>query len=153
MTTTASGVYAGVILLYALNIFQCRSFLDKNNYITFWKIPFVTCSCWASIENWLLWRSASRQWFQITIEIPLPTIQNPAVYLLVQMLASFLPWFPDYWIHIYAVYLKSCYSQIKQGFYALHALVEIRCEIWGFWNIPSLIATLGLKSEKYSHNL
>ena len=74
MTTTASEVYADVELLYKLNIFQSWTFLIKMYNIL--KNNILTCSCWASVENWLLWRYASRSsllysGFKYTIELPL----------------------------------------------------------------------------------
>ena len=73
MTTTASEVYADVVLLYELNIFQSRTFLIK---IYIFKNNIMTCSCWASVESRLLWRYASRSslqysGFRYTIELPL----------------------------------------------------------------------------------
>ena len=84
MTTTASEVYADVVLLYELNIFQSRTFLIK---IYIFKNNILTCSCWASVESWLHWRvqcksiESAIQWFQIHHRITFATIQNPAVYL------------------------------------------------------------------------
>ena len=58
MTTTASGVYTDVGVMYKPNIFQSRSFLIKIDDIL--KNNIFTCSCWATVENGLLWRCASR---------------------------------------------------------------------------------------------
>ena len=74
MTITASEVYADVVLLYKLNNFQSRTFLKKIYDIL--KNNILTCSCWASVENWLLWRYASRSsllysGFRYTLELPL----------------------------------------------------------------------------------
>ena len=79
MTTTASEVYADVVLLYELNIFQSRPFLIKIYDI--FKNNILTCSCWASVESWLLSIESAIQWFQIHNRIAFATIQNPAVYL------------------------------------------------------------------------
>ena len=49
ITTTASDVYAVVVLLYKLNILQSRTFLIKIYDIL--KNNILTCSCWASVEN------------------------------------------------------------------------------------------------------
>ena len=49
MTTTASEVYADVVLLYKLNIFQSQTFLIKIYIIL--KNNILTCSCWASVES------------------------------------------------------------------------------------------------------
>ena len=48
MTTTASGVYTDVCVLYKPNMFQSRSFLIKIYEIL--KNNIFTCSCWASID-------------------------------------------------------------------------------------------------------
>ena len=98
MTTTASEVYADVVLLNKINIFQFRTFLIKiydilKNYI-------LTCSCWVSIESRLLWRYASQpsllySGFRNTIELPLQPYKIQLYTFRVQGLAFFLPWFPD----------------------------------------------------------
>ena len=49
MTTIASGVFADVVLLHKLNIFQSRLFWIKIYDIL--KNNISTCSCWASVEN------------------------------------------------------------------------------------------------------
>ena len=54
MTTTASEVYADVVLLNELNIFQSRTFLIKIYDI--FKNNILPCSCWVSVESWLLLR-------------------------------------------------------------------------------------------------
>ena len=48
MTKTDSEVYADVVLLYKLHIFQSRTFLLKIYDIL--KNNILTCSCWASVE-------------------------------------------------------------------------------------------------------
>ena len=83
MTITASGVYMDVGILYQQNIFQSRSFFYKIVDILINLIS--TCSYWASKENGLPWRCASRSsllysGFRYTIELPLQP-QNPVVYL------------------------------------------------------------------------
>ena len=101
MVTTASEVYADVVLLYKLNIFQSWTFLIKIYNIL--KNNILTCSCWASVENWLLWRYASRSsllysGFRYTIELPLQPYKIQLYTFRVQGLAFFLPWFPDYYV-------------------------------------------------------
>ena len=49
MTTTASEVYADVVLLYKLNIFNPELFLLKIYNIL--KNNILTCSWWASVVN------------------------------------------------------------------------------------------------------
>ena len=49
MTSIAFGVYADVVLLNKLNIFQYRFFSTKIYDIL--KNDIFTCSCWASVEN------------------------------------------------------------------------------------------------------
>ena len=49
MNTTASGVYADVVLLYKLNIFNLELFLIKIYDIL--KNKILACSCWASVES------------------------------------------------------------------------------------------------------
>ena len=100
MTTTASEVYADAVLLYKLNIFQSRTFLIEIYDIL--KNNIFTCSCWASVESWLLWRYASRSsllysGFRYTIELPLQPYKIQLYTFRVQGLAFFLPWFPDYY--------------------------------------------------------
>ena len=61
----------------------------------------MTCSCWASVESWLLWRYASRSsllysGFRYTIELPLQPYKIQLYTFRVWGLAFFLPWFPDY---------------------------------------------------------
>ena len=99
MTTTASEVYADVVLLHKLNIFQSWTFFDKIYNIL--KINILTCSCWASVESWLLWRYASRSsllysGFRYTIALPLQPYKIQLYTFRVQGLAFFLPWFPGY---------------------------------------------------------
>ena len=99
MTTTASKVYADVVLLYKLNIFQSWTFLIKIYNIL--KNNIFTCSCWASVESWLLLPYASRSSllysvFRYTIELPLQPYKIQLYTFRVQGLAFFLPWFPDY---------------------------------------------------------
>ena len=99
MTTTASEVYADVVLLYKLNIFQSWNFLIKIYNIL--KNNILTWSCWAYVENWLLWLYASRSsllysGFRYTIELPLQPYEIQLYTFRVQGLAFFLPWFPDY---------------------------------------------------------
>ena len=101
MTTTASEVYADVVL-YKLNIFQSWTFLIKIYNIL--KNNILTCSCWASVERWLLWRYASRSsllynGFRYTIELPLQPYKIQLYTFWVQGLAFFLPWFPNYYAH------------------------------------------------------
>ena len=64
------------MLYYYLNskFFQSWTFLIKIYNIL--KKNILTCSCWASVESWLLWRYASRSSllysdFRYTIELPL----------------------------------------------------------------------------------
>ena len=99
MTTTASEVYADVVLLYKHNIFQSWTFLIKIYNIL--KNNILTWSCWASVESWLLWRYANRSsllysGFRYTIELPLQPYEIQLYTFRVQGLAFFLPWFPDY---------------------------------------------------------
>ena len=99
MATIASEVYADVVLLYKLNIFQSWTFLIKIYNIL--KNNIFTCSCWASVESWLLWPYASRSsllysGFRYTIELPLQPYKIQLYTFRVQGLAFFLPWFPDY---------------------------------------------------------
>ena len=49
MSITASEVYADVVLLYKLNIFQSKIFWIKLYDIL--KNNILTCSCWASIKS------------------------------------------------------------------------------------------------------
>ena len=105
MTITASEVYADFVLLYKLNIFQSWTFLIKIYNIL--KNNILICSCWASVERWLLWRYASRSnllysGFRYTIELPLQPYKIQLYTFRVQGLAFFLPWFPDY----YSFYLS-----------------------------------------------
>ena len=100
MTTTASKVYADDVLLYKLIIFQPLTFLIKIYNIL--KNNILTCSCWASVESWLLWRYASRSsllysGLRYTIELPLQPYKIQLYTFRVQGLAFFLPWFPDYY--------------------------------------------------------
>ena len=72
MTTTASEVYADVVLLYKLKFFQSWTFLIKIYNIL--KNNILACSWLASVESWLLWRYASRSsllysGFRYTIEL------------------------------------------------------------------------------------
>ena len=99
MTTTASEVYADVVLLYKLNIFQSWTFSIKIYNIL--KNNILTCSCWASVESWLLWRYASRSsllysGFRYTIKLPLQPYKIQLYTFRVQGLPFFQPWFPDY---------------------------------------------------------
>ena len=92
MTTTASEVYADVVLLYKLNIFQSWTFLIKIYNIL--KNNILTLSCWASVESWLLWRYASRSGllysgFRYTIELPLQPYEIQLYTFRVQGLAFF----------------------------------------------------------------
>ena len=101
MTTTASEVYADVVLLYKLNIYQSWTFLIKIYNIL--KNNILTCSCWASVESWQLWRYASRSsllysGIRYTIELPLQPYKIQLYTFRVQGLAFFLPWFPDYMV-------------------------------------------------------
>ena len=103
MTAIASEVYADVVLLYKLNIFQAWTFLI--NIYNILKNNILTCSCWASVESWLLWRYASRSsllysGFRHTIELPLQPYKIQLYTFRVQGLAFFLPWFPDYKAYI-----------------------------------------------------
>ena len=98
MTTTASEVYADVVLLYKLIIFQSLTFLIKIYNIL--KNNILTWSCWASVESWLLWRYASQSsllysGFRYTTELPLQQYEIQLYTFWVQGLAFFLPWFPD----------------------------------------------------------
>ena len=82
-----------------INIFQSQTFLIKIYDIL--KNNILTCSCRASIENWLLLRYASRSsllysGFWYTIEIPLQPYKIQLYTFRVQGLACFLPRFPDY---------------------------------------------------------
>ena len=93
MTTTASVVYTDVDVLYKSNIFQSRSFLIQIYDIS--KLNIFTCSCWASVENGLLWRCASRSsllysGFRYTIELPLQPYKIQLYTFRVQGLA-FVP--------------------------------------------------------------
>ena len=99
MTTTASEVYADVVLLHKLNIFQSWTFLIKIYNIL--KNNILTCPCCASVESWLLWCYASRSsllysGFRYTMELPLQPYKIQLYTFRVQGLAIFLPWFPDY---------------------------------------------------------
>ena len=99
MTTNAPKVYADVVLLYKLNIFQSWTFLIKIYNVL--KNNIFTCSCWVSVETWLLLRYASRSsllysGFRYTIELPLQQYKIQLYTFRVQGLAFFLPWFPDY---------------------------------------------------------
>ena len=112
MTTTASEVYTDVVLLCKLNIFQSRTFLIKIYDIL--KKNILTCSCWASVESWLLWRNASRSsllysGFRCIIELPLQPYKIQLYTFRVQGLAFFLLWFPDYVspIYINAIYINA----------------------------------------------
>ena len=103
MTTTASEVYANVVLLYKLNIFQSWTFLNKIYNIL--KNNILTWSCWASVESWLLWRYASRSsllysGFRYTLELPLQPYEIQLYTFRVQGVAFFQPWFPDYMSHM-----------------------------------------------------
>ena len=81
MTTTASEVYADVVLLYKLNIFQSWTFLIKIYNIL--KNNILTCSCCfrRKLTALALRKSieSAIQWFQIHHRITFETIQNPAV--------------------------------------------------------------------------
>ena len=99
MSTIVSGVYAEVVLLYKLNIFQSRFFWIKIYGIL--KNDISTCSCWASVENRLRRRYASRSsllysGFKCTIESPLQPYRIQLFTFRVQGFPLFLPWFPDY---------------------------------------------------------
>ena len=98
MTATASEVYADVVLFHKLSIFQSLTFLIKIYNIL--KNNNLTCSCWASVESWLLWCSASRSSllyssFRYTIELTLQPYKIQLYTFRVQGLAFFLPLFPD----------------------------------------------------------
>ena len=65
------------------------------------KINIFTCSCWASVENGLLWRCASRSsllysGFRYNIELPMQLYKIQLYTFRVQGLAFFLPWYPNY---------------------------------------------------------
>ena len=95
----SSEVYPEVVLLDKLNFFQFRNLLIKIYDIL--KNNILTCSCWASVENWLLWPYASRSsllysGFRYNIELPLQPYKIQLYTFRVQGLAFFLPWFPDY---------------------------------------------------------
>ena len=99
MPTTASEFYTDVVLLYKLNNFQSSSFFIEIYDIV--KNNIFSCSCWASVENGLLWRNASRSsrlynGFRYNIELPLQPSTIHLYTIWVQGLAFFLPWFPDY---------------------------------------------------------
>ena len=101
MTTTASGVFMDVGVLFETNIFQSRSLLIKIYDI----ISYIfTCPCWASVGNGLHWRCASQSSLlyggsRYTTELPLQSCQIQLYTFRVQVLAFFLPWFPDYkWV-------------------------------------------------------
>ena len=99
MATIASGVYVDVVLLYKLNIFQSQTFFFIKMY-DFLKNDIFTCSCWASVEKWLLCRYASRSsllysGFRYIIELPLQPYQIQLYTFQVQGLAFFIPWIPD----------------------------------------------------------
>ena len=99
MTTTASEVYSDVVILYKLKIFQSWTFLIKIYNIL--KNNILTCSCWASVESWLLWCYASRSsllhsGFRYTIELPLQPYKIQLYTFRVQGLTFFLPWIPDF---------------------------------------------------------
>ena len=109
MTNTSSEVYADVVLLYKINVFQSWTFLLKKYNIL--KNNILTCSCWASVESWLLWRYASRSsllysGFRYTIELPLQPYKIQVYTFWVQGLAFFLPWFPDYYYKRLKLYDK-----------------------------------------------
>ena len=92
MTTTASEVYADVVLLSKLNIFQSWTFLTKIYNIL--KNSILTCSCWTSVESLPLWRYASRSsllysGFRYTIELPLQPYKIQLYTFRVQGLAFF----------------------------------------------------------------
>ena len=89
------------MLYYYINsiFFNLELFLITINNIL--KNNILTCSCWASVESWLLWRYASRSsllysGFRYTIELPLQPYKIQLYTFWVQGLAFFLPWFPDY---------------------------------------------------------
>ena len=101
MTTTVSVVYTDVGVLHKPNFFQSRSFLIKIYDVL--KINIFKCSCWASVENGLLWRRASRSsllysGFRHTIELLLQPYKIQLYTFRVQELIFFLPWFPDYYL-------------------------------------------------------
>ena len=97
--------------LYKPNVFQSRYFLITIYRIL--KIKIFSCSCWASVENGLLWRRASR-WsllysgFRYTIA----TIQNLAVYLLgvrVSIFPTLVPRLSSLW-KLWYILMKYIFS-------------------------------------------
>ena len=118
MTATASEVYADVVLLYKLNIFQSWTFFIKIYNIL--KNNILTCSCWASVESWLLWRNASRSsllysGFRYIIELPLQPYKIQLYTFWVQGLAIFLSWFLDYKAQINLPIYVRLMTKIKSG--------------------------------------
>ena len=98
MTTTASGVYTDVSVLYKPNIFNFLSFFIKIYDIL--KNNILTCFCWSTIKNGLLLCCASQSnllysGFRYIIELPLQPYKTQLYTFSVQGLAFFLPWFPN----------------------------------------------------------
>ena len=91
MTTTSSVLYTDVGVLNKPYIFQSRSLLIIIYDIL--KNDIFTCSCWASVENGLLWRWSAIQWFEIHHKTA--TIQNSAIYLLGARVSILRHLFPD----------------------------------------------------------
>ena len=94
MTTTASDVYADIVLLYELNIFSVPIFFDKNIW-QFEKLYFHMF-----LLGFRRKISASRPSllygdFRYTVELLLQPYQIQLYTFRVQGLAFFLPWFPD----------------------------------------------------------
>ena len=86
---------------YINSILFIPGLLKLLKYMTFLKNDISTCSCWASVENGLLWRNASRpsllySCFRYTKELPLQPLTIQLYTFRVHGFASFLPWFPDY---------------------------------------------------------
>ena len=84
MTTTASGVYACVVLLYKSNIIQSRSFLIKNIWhFEKWYFILLLLGFRRKLTALTLCKSieSAIQWFQIHHWIAFATIPNSAVYL------------------------------------------------------------------------
>ena len=99
MTTTASGICTDVGVLYKPIIFKSRYILIKIYDIL--KIKIYTCSCWASVENGLLWRCVSwssllNSGFWYTLELHLKPYNIKLYTFQVKGLAFLLTWFPDY---------------------------------------------------------
>ena len=82
------------MLFYYINSTFFSPELFWQKYMTFWKIIFWQCSCWASVESWLLWQNASRSsllysGFRYTIELPLQLYKIQLYTFRMQGLAFF----------------------------------------------------------------